>query len=495
MSTLPASSEDALDLHDLMLIGPDWRESDSGRRFDVANPATGARVGSVPEADAGDVRAAIDAAHAAFDRWKATPAILRGRVLRRASDLVRERSQAIAAVMTAEQGKPLTEAAGEVEYAAGFLEWFAGEAERIYGQVVPSSRVDKRVLVFRQPIGVTAAITPWNFPAAMLTRKLGPALAAGCTSVVKPAEATPLTAIEICRAIRDAGAPSGVVNLVTSSRPAMVADVLFSDPRVRKLSFTGSTEIGKELIRRSADQVIRLSLELGGQAPFIVFDDADLDAAVDQLMASKFRNAGQTCISANRIYVQRSIHQEFVRRLAARVANLVVGIGTRTGVHIGPLIDAAALEKTQSHVADAVRLGARVITGGEALRDGDRARGHFFAPTVLDGITPEMLLSREETFGPVAGLTSFETEDEVVRWANDTPYGLSAYVQTRDYARVFRVAERLDFGIIGANDGAPSVPNAPFGGVKESGFGREGGAFGIDEYLAVKYVSIGGVGA
>jgi len=476
-----------------LLIGGAWREAASGRRFDVTDPATGEVVGSVADADRDDVSAAIDAASAAFPAWAATPARERGRLLRRAADLMRERSAAIAAVMTAEQGMPLAEAAGEVEYAAGFLEWFGGEAERIYGQVVPPSNADKRVLVLRQPVGVTAAITPWNFPAAMLTRKLGPALAAGCTSVVKPAEATPLTAVEVCRALIDAGAPAGVVNLVTSSRPAEVGDVLMSDARVRKLSFTGSTEVGKELIRKSADQVMRLSLELGGHAPAIVFDDADLDDAVTQVMASKFRNAGQTCVCANRIYVQRGIHDAFRAAMAERVAALRVGAGTEPGVQIGPLIDDAAVTKVRRHVEDAIERGAELVVGGEPA-NGDRpSGGHFVTPTLLDGVTADMLLSHEETFGPVAGLTVFDTEDEAIAMANDTPFGLAAYLLTRDYARMLRVAERLEFGIVGANDGAPSVPSAPFGGVKQSGFGREGGDFGIDEYLSVKYVSIGGV--
>jgi succinate-semialdehyde dehydrogenase/glutarate-semialdehyde dehydrogenase len=472
-------------------IGGAWRDASLNRRFDVTDPATGEVVGSVPDADPDDVTAAIDAAAAAFPEWSTTPAIERGRLLRRAADLMRERKDAIAAVMTAEQGKPLAEAAGEVEYAAGFFEWFAGEAERIYGQVVPPATPDKRVLVLRQPVGVTAAITPWNFPAAMLTRKLGPALAAGCTSVVKPAEATPLTAVEVCRALVDAGAPAGVVNLVTSSRPAEVGDVLMGDARVRKLSFTGSTEVGKELIRRSADQVMRLSLELGGHAPAIVFDDADLDDAVTQVMASKFRNAGQTCVCANRIYVQRGIHDRFRAAMAERITSLRVGRGTESGVQIGPLIDDAAVAKVRSHVEDAVTRGAELVVGG--AEPNGNGSGHFFTPTLLDGITTDMLLAREETFGPVAGLTVFDTEDEAVALANDTPFGLAAYLQTRDYARMLRVAERLEFGIVGANDGAPSVPSAPFGGVKQSGFGREGGDFGIDEYLNVKYVSIGGV--
>jgi succinate-semialdehyde dehydrogenase / glutarate-semialdehyde dehydrogenase len=476
-------------LDERLLIGGEWRDAEEGGRFDVTNPADGSVVGSVPDAGEADVRAAIDAAASAFETWRAAPAIERARILRRTADLLRERKERIALTMTLEQGKPLAEAAGEVEYAAGFFEWFGGEAERIYGQVVPPQKAEKRVLVLRQPVGVTAAITPWNFPAAMLARKLGPALAAGCTSVVKPASATPLTAVEVCRAAIDAGAPAGVVNLVTSKSARMVAATIMGDARVRKVSFTGSTEVGQELIRASADNVTRLSLELGGHAPFIIFDDADLEVAVERLIASKFRNAGQTCVCANRIYVQRGVHDEVLRLLAARVAAMVVGNGTDAGVEIGPLIDDRAVAKAKEHVDDAVQHGARVVVGGD---DGGRG-GTYFSPTLLDGVTPEMLISREETFGPVAGLTVFDSEDEVVRMANDGPFGLAAYFETRDYARLFRVAERLHFGIVGANDGVPSAPNAPFGGVKESGYGREGGDFGIDEYLDVKYVSIGGV--
>jgi succinate-semialdehyde dehydrogenase/glutarate-semialdehyde dehydrogenase len=477
-----------------ILIGGDWRDGAGGERFDVLNPATGEVVGSVVDASPEDVRAAIGAAADALPAWRATPAVERGRILRRAAELMRERKDDLALLMTTEQGKPLAEASGEVEYAAGFFDWFAGEGERLYGQIVPSPRADKRILVLRQGVGVVAAITPWNFPAAMLTRKLGPALAAGCTSVIKPAELTPLTAIELCRAIEDAGAPPGVVNLVTSSRPAEVADVFFADHRLRKLSFTGSTEVGKELIRKSADQVKRLSLELGGQAPFVIFDDADLDRAVEDLVASKFRNAGQTCICANRIFVQRGVYSEVLDRFAARVTELVVGAGTKPGVEIGPLVEQSAVEKVQRHVDDAISAGARVVVGGEPLRGEEFERGHFFAPTVLDGVTGEMLMSREETFGPVAGLSVFDTEEDAIRMANDTPFGLAAYVQTRDYARLFRVVEKLDYGVIGANDGVPSTPVAPFGGFKESGYGREGGAYGIDEYVEVKFVSIGGVG-
>jgi succinate-semialdehyde dehydrogenase/glutarate-semialdehyde dehydrogenase len=477
-----------------LLVGGRWLEAESEERFEVTNPATGEVVGTVPDGSRADVEAAIDAASEALEGWKSLAAIERARVLRRAADLIRERKDEIAAVMTAEQGKPLAEAAGEVEYAASFLEWFGGEAERVYGQVVPAQNTANRVLVVRQPVGVAAAITPWNFPAAMMTRKLGPAMAAGCTSVVKPASATPLTAALVLRAIEDAGAPPGVVNLVTSRSSGMVAETIFGDRRVRKISFTGSTEVGKDLIRLSAGQVKRLSLELGGHAPYLIFDDADLDEAVDGLIASKFRNAGQTCVCANRTYVQSGIYDEFVAQLAEKVARMVVGPGDQPGVTIGPLIDERGVDKADLHVQDAIRHGATLVTGGERLTDGEYARGSFYAPTVLEGVTPEMLISSEETFGPVAGLTRFKTEEEAIRLANDSVYGLCAYFHTRDYARLLRVAEKLDYGIVGANAGIISAPNAPFGGVKESGYGREGGAVGIDEYLDVKYVLVAGVG-
>jgi succinate-semialdehyde dehydrogenase/glutarate-semialdehyde dehydrogenase len=484
----------ATGIDERLLIGGEWVEAADGARFDVTDPGTGDVVGSVPNAGEADVRAAIDAAADALGAWKALPAIERARILRRSADLMRERKAEIALVMTSEQGKPLAEATGEVEYAASFLEWFGGEAERVYGQVVPPMNPANRVLVLRQPVGVTAAITPWNFPAAMMTRKLGPAMAAGCTSVVKPASATPLTAALVLRAIEDAGAPPGVVNLVTSRASGMVADTLFGDRRVRKVSFTGSTEVGQDLIRLSAGQVKRISLELGGHAPYVIFDDADLDEAVDGLIASKFRNAGQTCVCANRTYVQSGVYDDFVERLSAKVAAMEVGHGTRDGVTIGPLIDDRALDKVEEHVQDALGKGARLVTGGERLAGGEYDGGAYYAPTVLDGVTPEMLISHEETFGPVAGVARFETEEEAIRLANDTVYGLAAYFHTRDGGRMLRVAEKLEYGIVGANAGIISAANAPFGGVKESGYGREGGAFGIDEYLDVKYVLLGGVG-
>ena len=478
-----------------LLIGGEWVAAASEERFDVTNPANGEIVGSMPDGAEEDVRAAIDAAAGALDGWKSLAAIERARILRRSADVLRERKDEIAAVMTAEQGKPLAEAAGEVDYAASFFEWFGGEAERVYGQVALANNPANRVLVLRQPVGVVAAITPWNFPAAMMTRKLGPAMAAGCTSVVKPASATPLTAALVLRAIVVAGAPPGVVNLVTSRSSGMVAGTIFSDRRVRKVSFTGSTEVGKELIRLSANQVKRLSLELGGHAPYLIFDDADLGEAVDGLIASKFRNAGQTCVCANRTYVQSGVYDEFVARVAEKVTRMVVGPGDAPGVTIGPLINEAGVDKAEEHVQDALAKGAHLVVGGERLTDGEFARGSFFAPTVLEGVTPDMLICSEETFGPVAGISRFETEEEAIRLANDSVYGLCAYFHTRDYARLLRVAEKLDYGIVGANAGIISAANAPFGGVKESGYGREGGSVGIDEYLDVKYVLVAGVGS
>ncbi len=447
-----------INLDEHLLIGGSWIDATGGARFDVTDPATGNKVGSMPNGTEADVQAAIDAAAAALPGWRATPAIQRARILRKAADLMRERADEIATAMTSEQGKALAEAKGEVEYAASFFEWFAGEAERIYGEIAPPMNTNNRVLVLRQPVGVVAAITPWNFPAAMMTRKLGPAMAAGCTSVVKPASATPLTAALVLRCIEDAGAPAGVVNLVTSRDAGMVAKTIFSDARVRKISFTGSTEIGKDLIRASADQVKRLSLELGGHAPYIIFDDA-------------FRD-----------------------KLKAKVEVMKVGHGLAEGTVIGPLIDSRAVDKADEHVQDAIAKGATLVTGGQRLTEGEFAKGAFYAPTILDGVTREMDIFYEETFGPVAGLTVFDTEDEVIELANDSIYGLASYFHTKDYARLMRVAERLEYGIVGANAGIISAANAPFGGVKQSGYGREGGSVGIDEYLDVKYVLMGAVG-
>ncbi len=461
----------------------------TGRSFSVRNPATGDVLVTLSDAGAADARAAIEAASAALPGWSATPAAVRAELLRRAAALMLEQRERLATIMTLEQGKPLSEARGEIAYAASFLSWFAGEAERIYGQVVHNAAPGKRIFVLRQAVGVVALITPWNFPAAMLTRKLGPALAAGCTAICKPAEQTPLSALELGRIFTEAGFPPGVVNILAASDPLPFSDAIFADARVRKVSFTGSTEVGRILIRNSAETIKRMSLELGGNAPFIVFDDADLPAAVQGAIASKFRNAGQTCVCANRIFVQRGVYAQFVERFAASVGAMKVGNGLLPDTVIGPLIDMQARAKVERHIADAQARGAQVLLGGAPYPD--NPSGTFWTPTVLANASPEMLVAQEETFGPVAPLIPFDSEEEVIALANDTPFGLAGYFYTRDVGRVMRVAERLEFGIIGANDALPSTAQAPFGGVKQSGLGREGGAFGIDEYLEVKYLSLG----
>jgi succinate-semialdehyde dehydrogenase/glutarate-semialdehyde dehydrogenase len=486
MSTITAQHLD-------LFIDGRWQPTDTGDRFEVTDPATGQLVGIAADAGSVDVHAALDAAFAARGGWAATAAGERARILRAAAAGLREQGEDLAGLMTAEQGKPLAESRGEVDYAASFFDWFAGEAERIYGHTVPAKSALHRILVQPQPVGVTAAVTPWNFPAAMLSRKLGPALASGCTSIVKPAEQTPLTAAAVVRALADAGLPNGVVNLLTTSRPAEVVEALFADPRLRMLSFTGSTEVGKRLIALSARHVVRLGLELGGHAPYVVFEDADLDAAVAGVMASKFRNAGQTCVCANRVFVHRTVLEEFVRRVTAASRALAVGPGIREGVQIGALIDDAGVRKVERHVSDALDHGAQLRCGGGRPRGADFDRGHFFEPTVLDGVTSEMLITREETFGPVLGVQEFDSEREVVELANASPYGLAAYLHTRDLGRVWRVSEALEYGIVGVNEGLISAANVPFGGIKESGYGREGGFLGIEEYLEHKYVLVGGL--
>ncbi len=461
--------------------------SDSGAEFSVRDPATDQEIANVPLLTKHQVESAITAASEAWPAWRSMTAAERGELIRALSSLMKRDAERLALLMTREQGKPLAEARGEIAYATAFLDWSAEEGKRIYGETIPASSPDKRILVLRQPVGVTAIITPWNFPSAMITRKLGPALACGCTTVIKPAEDTPLSALAIGALAAEAGIPPGVVNIVTGE-PEMIGDVFTTDDRVRKLSFTGSTEVGRILMRKASNNLLRLSMELGGHAPFIVFEDADLDRAVASAMGSKFRNGGQTCICANRFYVHDSVHDEFVARFSRAMSELRVGIGTEAGVDVGPLINDAAVEKVEQHVQDAASHGATIATGGSRLRLNGHA-DRFFAPTLIDGMTGEMLCRREETFGPVAPIARFSTEDEAIALANDTEYGLAAYFFTRDASRLMRVAEALEYGIVGANDAVPSTAQAPFGGMKHSGFGREGGKYAMDEYLETKFVS------
>ncbi|WP_374525595.1 NAD-dependent succinate-semialdehyde dehydrogenase [Sphingopyxis sp.] len=465
-------------------IGGHWTASD--RRLAVTNPATGALIAGVADTTPADTRAAIDAAAAAMPAWAATPAKARAAILRRWFDLIMANQEDLARLMTAEQGKPLAESRGEIGYAASFIEWFAEEAKRAYGDVIPATQNGQRILVLKQPVGVVAAITPWNFPAAMITRKVGPALAAGCAIVVKPAAQTPLSALALAVLAEEAGLPAGLLSIVPTSDARNVGAEMTGNPLVRKLSFTGSTEIGKLLYRQSADTVKKLGLELGGNAPFIVFDDADVDEAVKGAIASKYRNAGQTCVCANRIYVQAGIHDAFVAKLAEAVRGLKVGDGADAGVEVGPLIEEAAVEKVERHIADAVAKGARVVCGGARSALG----GTFFESTLLTGVTAAMAVAHEETFGPLAPVFRFEDEADVVAQANDTRFGLAAYFFARDLSRVWRVAEALEYGIVGVNTGLISTEVAPFGGIKESGLGREGSRYGIEDYLEVKYVCI-----
>jgi succinate-semialdehyde dehydrogenase/glutarate-semialdehyde dehydrogenase len=460
----------------------------SARTFEVRNPATDAVIASVADGDADDARIAIEAASQAFPAWKNLAAIERAKPLRTLSGLMLRDTERLADLCSQECGKPLAEARVEVAYAASFLEWYAEEGKRIYGETIPASDPGKRLLVLRQPSGVAAAITPWNFPIAMVTRKMGPALAAGCTQVVKPAEQTPLSALAIAELCLEAGFPTGVFNVVTGLDAPAIADTFFEGLTVRHVSFTGSTDVGRILLAKSAANVVRVSLELGGHAPFIVFHDADIDKAVAGAMASKFRNAGQTCVCANRFLVQREIHDEFVKRLSIAVAALKVGDGRTPGIHVGPLVDDAGLRKAEAHIADALSHGAHVVTGGTRLSVVGCA-DRFMAPTVLSGVTPAMLCFREETFGPIAPVCVFDTESEALAIANGTPYGLAAYLFTADGARIMRMSEALHYGIVGVNDALPATAQAPFGGVKHSGLGREGGHHGIEEYLDLKYVS------
>jgi len=472
-------------LKDRCLIGGKWVGTP---KLEVNNPATGALVGRVPDVGVGETRAAIEAANAAFPAWSAKLAKERAAILRRWYELQRDNKEDLALLMTTEQGKPLAEARSEVDYTASFTEFFAEEAKRIYGEVLPTPKESGRVLVLKQPVGVVGAITPWNFPLAMITRKISPALAAGCTVVVKPAPETPLPALALAELAMRAGAPPGVLNVVTGDAPAIGGE-LTSNPAVRMITFTGSTEVGKLLMRQSAGTVKKIALELGGNAPFIVFDDADLDAAVQGVLASKYRNSGQTCVSANRILVQEGIYGRFADKLASEVAKFKVGEGTEAGVMQGPLINAAALAKVEAHVRDAVAQGARAIAGGKRHSLG----GTFYEPTVLTDVTTKMKLAQEETFGPVAPLFRFRDESEAIAIANGTPFGLAAYFYTRDLARAWRVAEALEYGMVGVNEGILSSELAPFGGVKESGLGREGSHHGIEEFVELKYVMMGGL--
>jgi len=467
-----------------------WCDAEDGRRFDVTDPATDAVVASVPDSGAADARAALDAAQAAFATWRAVPAKQRAQILKRWNDLIVAHQEDLGRLISREQGKPLAEGRGEVTYAASYVEWFAEEATRANGDVIPAPVVGRRMFALKEPVGVVAVITPWNFPAAMIARKIAPALAAGCTVVAKPAEDTPLTSLALVKLAEEAGVPAGVLSIVTASRQraAEVVDVWLDDPRVRKISFTGSTPVGKHLARRSADTLKKLSLELGGNAPFIVFDDADLDAAVDGLMTGKFRNGGQTCVSPNRVFVQAGVHDRFVEKLGARIAALKVGPASDEGSQIGPMINAKAVDKIDRHVKDAVDAGARVVVGGQRLA----ALGpNYFAPTLLTGADATMACSCEETFGPVVPVTRFESEDEVIAAANGTPFGLAAYFYSQDVSRIWRVAEALETGLVGVNEGALAAEAAPFGGVKESGYGREGSVHGLDDYMSLKYVCQG----
>jgi succinate-semialdehyde dehydrogenase/glutarate-semialdehyde dehydrogenase len=475
-------------LRERCYIDGGWTAADDGSTLPVHNPATGASLGTIPNLGVSETRRAIEAASAAQPAWAALTAKERANLLRRWFDLMMKSQEDLAILMTAEQGKPLAEAKGEIAYAASFIEWFAEEAKRLYGDVIPGHQVDKRILVLRQPVGVVAAITPWNFPSAMITRKAGPALAAGCTFVCKPATQTPYSALALAELAARAGIPNGVFNIVTG-KASLIGGEMTGNPLVRKLTFTGSTEIGKKLMAQCAGTMKKISMELGGNAPFIVFDDADLDAAVQGALASKYRNTGQTCVCANRLLVQSGVYEAFTRKLTEAVSRLRVGDGLAGVTDQGPLIDTNALAKVEEHVADAVSKGATLTLGGKRHALG----GTFYEPTILANVTPAMLVAREETFGPVAPLFKFSTEAEAIAMANDTEFGLAAYLYTRDLARSWRVSEAIEYGIVGINTGIISTEVAPFGGVKESGTGREGSKYGILDYTEIKYVCVGGV--
>ena len=469
-------------------VGGNWVDADSGATFDVTDPATGRAIGAVPAFGSAETRRAIEAANEAYPAWRARTAKERSSLLRGWYDLLLEHQEDLAIIMTAEQGKPLAESRGEILYGASFIEWFAEEAKRAYGDVIPTPLADRRIVVTKEPVGVVACITPWNFPNAMITRKAGPALAAGCTVVARPASATPFSALALGELATRAGIPPGVFNVITGPSRATGGE-LTANPIVRKLSFTGSTEVGKLLLAQCAGTVKKVSMELGGNAPFIVFNDADIDAAVEGAIASKYRNAGQTCVCANRFLVQDGVYEEFAAKLAAASAALRVGPGFSSEVEQGPLIDMAAVEKVEEHIRDAVDGGAELVVGGKRHRLG----GTFFEPTVLTGVTPQMKVAREETFGPLAPLFRFDTEEEAIRLANATEFGLAAYFYSRDIGRTWRVGEALEYGIVGVNVGIISTEVAPFGGMKESGIGREGSHYGLDEFLEVKYLCMGGI--
>jgi len=486
---LPSLSDGGL-LKTDAYIGGEWISAGRGR-FAVQNPADGIEIAKVANCKAAEAQRAIDAAQKALPGWRAKTAKERAAAMRRWFDLILAHQEDLAKLMTAEQGKPMTESRGEIAYGASFIEWFAEEAKRVYGDTIPTTADDKRLLVWKEPIGVAAAITPWNFPMAMITRKVAPAIAAGCTVIVKPAEQTPLSALALAELAQRAGIPAGVFNVVPAdeANSITIGKAFCESPIVRKLSFTGSTAVGRILMQQSAPTLKKLSLELGGNAPFIVFDDAAVDAAVDGAVASKYRNAGQTCVCTNRFYVHEKIYDEFAAKLASKAAQLTVGSGFETGVQQGPLIDTNALKKVEQHVADAKRHGASILTGGARHALG----GTFYQPTVLGDVTDQMLLTREETFGPVAPIFRFSRDEEAVAAANATEFGLAAYFYSRDVARVFRVAEALEYGMVGVNTGLMSNEVAPFGGIKQSGFGREGSKYGIEEYLVTKYVCLGGI--
>lgn len=469
-------------------IAGQWAGADSGATLAVTNPATGEMLGTIPKMGGRETRHAIAAANAAYPAWRGLTAGERSAVLRRWYELMLENREDLALLMTAEQGKPIAEARSEIVYAASFLEWFAEEAKRVYGDTIPPHQRDKRIVVVKEPIGVCAAITPWNFPSAMITRKAGPALAVGCTMVVKPATHTPYSALALAELAARAGVPAGVFNVVTGASAEIGAEMT-ANPVVRKLTFTGSTGIGKQLMEQCAGTVKKLAMELGGNAPFIVFDDADLDAAVEGALVSKYRNTGQTCVCTNRFLIQDGIYDRFAAKLVAAVKKLTVGDGLRSETEQGPLIDLKAVEKVEEHVADALAKGARLMCGGRRHALG----GSFYEPTVLADVTPDMVVAREETFGPVAPLFRFTTEEEAVRMANDTEFGLAAYFYSRDIGRVWRVAEAVEYGIVGINTGIISTEVAPFGGIKESGFGREGSKYGVDDFLEIKYLCMGGI--